>query len=420
MILTAAKKRPIIPTKGGDENSVFILAELIMRGAILCQRCGRSRRERVCPVCGYDSCAIRVSVNGKYVRIYHDKKGTAFSYTEAFRPLSAINGEIENEKNGGAKFDIRNWLLPEIEAMKFGKKYDEWLAYKHNRIERKQSDCRKATLKLYGVYRKHFQHLVDLDVRKIQKGDIEKYFLGELPPELSQKYTRNMLLALKTFFRWLNDQERVEIPRFPDFRVTVSKKQRAITYEEQMEAIRNLPEQHRDVVYFQRETGLRVSEVCALQIRDCDFSSSRILVQRTYSGYDLIETTKGNKGEWIPMSRFAFEIARRAGKNRFGGDFLFVNPSTGRGYKPSYLRRLWSEHGIRGLTLYEATRHSTITDWSKNATAFQVKDLARHSDIRTSQKYVHNAMTDLRDVVNRDNVIWIRSDKNPIEKKPVN
>lgn len=33
-----------------------------------------------------------------------------------------------------------------------------------------------------------------------------------------------------------------------------------------------------------------------------------------------------------------------------------------------------------------------------------VKDLARHGDIRTSQKYVHNAMTDLREIVDRDNV----------------
>jgi site-specific recombinase XerD len=114
------------------------------------------------------------------------------------------------------------------------------------------------------------------------------------------------------------------------------------------------------------------------------------------------------------MSRFALGIAIKNAKDRFGKEFLFINPSTGRGYKPSYLRRLWAEHGIKGLKLYEATRHSTITDWSKNATAFQVKDLARHSDIRTSQKYVHNAMTDLRDVVNRDNVISIRSDKNPI------
>jgi integrase len=392
------------------------LEELIMRGSILCQRCGSRRRERVCLKCGYDSCMIRISMSGKYARIYHDKKGTALSYTEAFRSLSAINGEIETDKKGGVKFDIRNWLLPEIEAMKFGKKYDEWLADKRYMIERKQSDCRKATLKLYEVYRAHYQHLSDLDVRHIKKGDIKKHFLNKLPVELSQKYTRNMLLALKTFFRWLNDQEKIEIPGFPDFKVTISEKQRSISYEAQMEAIQNFPEQHRDILYFQRETGLRVSEVCALQIRDCDFPSSRILIQRTYSGYDLIETTKGNRNDWIPLSKFAHEIAVSHAKNHFATDFLFINPSTERGYKPAYLRDLWALHGIKGLKLYEATRHSTITDWSKNATAFQVKDLSRHSDIRTSQKYVHNSMTDLRHVVNRDNVISIRSDKNPIEE----
>jgi ribosomal protein L32 len=77
------------------------LEDLIMKGSILCQRCGSRRRERVCPKCGYDACAIRISVGGKYVRIYHDKKGTALSFTEAFRSLSAINGEIENEKKAG-------------------------------------------------------------------------------------------------------------------------------------------------------------------------------------------------------------------------------------------------------------------------------------------------------------------------------
>lgn len=414
-MLTSDKIYPITSSqRGGDENSVFNLAELIMRGSILCQRCGSRRRERVCPKCGYDSCAIRISIDGKYVRLYHDKKGIALSFTEAFRSLTAINGEMEIEKNGGAKFDIRNWLLPEIEAMKFGKKYNEWLTFKRGKIERNQSNCRKATLKLYEVYRTHYQHMNDLDVRHIKKGDIEKYFLDKLPATLSQKYTRNMLLALKTFFRWLNDQEQIEIPKFPEFRVTISEKQRSITYEEQMAMIANFPEEHRDILYFQRETGLRVSEVCALQIRDCDFLSSRIMIQRTYSGYDLIETTKGNRGDWIPLSRFALEIANRTAKDRFGKEFLFINLSTGKGYKPSYLRRLWAEYGVKGLKLYEATRHSTITDWSKNATAFQVKDLARHSDIRTSQKYVHNAMTDLRDVVNRDNVFSVRSDKNPI------
>ena len=86
MILTADKKCLITPPqKGGDENSALILAELIMKGSIICQRCGSSRRERVCPKCGYDSCAIRISINGKYVRIYHDKKGVALSYRSEAR-----------------------------------------------------------------------------------------------------------------------------------------------------------------------------------------------------------------------------------------------------------------------------------------------------------------------------------------------
>jgi site-specific recombinase XerD len=138
------------------------------------------------------------------------------------------------------------------------------------------------------------------------------------------------------------------------------------------------------------------------------------LIQRTYSGYELVERTKGKHRKWIPLSRVALEIARTQGKGRFGAEFLFINRNTGKGYKPSFLRDLWKDHGIKEITLYEAMRHSTITDWSEHASAFQVKDLARHGDIRTSQKYVHNAMKGLRSIVDRDNVISIRSDKGPI------
>lgn len=141
------------------------------------------------------------------------------------------------------------------------------------------------------------------------------------------------------------------------------------------------------------------------------------MIQRTYSGSLLVERTKGKHRKWIPLSILAMEIARKLATGRFGVEFLFLNPSTGRGYKPHYLNELWTKYGPKGLTLYEATRHSTITDWSRHANAFQVKDLARHSDIRTSQQYVHNALTDLKSIVNRNNVISFQSDKNPIDKK---
>jgi integrase len=385
-----------------------IMAELISRGSISCQRCGITRRERVCPKCGYDACVIRISVKGKRLRIYHDKNGTALSFSTAFQSLSQINKEIKDRT-----FNINDWLQPAIQENKFKNKYEIWI--KQKTIEAENGRFSFETLKLYKSYKKnHYGPLYELDVREIELAPLQELVNGLTG--LSEKYIKNLADCLKTFFKWLNKWERVRLPIFPDIEITTGETQKAIPYEEQLEVIGRFPVEHQDILFFIRETGLRVSEGCALQVRDVDLAGVRALIQRTYSGYRLVEKTKGKHRKWIPLSRKAAEIAKKQSIGRFGADFLFINPSTGRGYKPAYLRDLWALHGVKNLTLYEATRHSTITDWSKHGTAFQIKDLARHGDIRTSQKYVHNAMNDLREIVERDNVIPIRADSVPIGK----
>ncbi len=372
------------------------MAELIARGSISCQRCGTTRRERVCPKCGYDACLIRISVKGKRLRIYHDKNGIALSFSMAFQALTQINKEIKDRS-----FNVNDWLQPAIIENKFKNKYDVWI--KQKTIEADAGRFSHETLKLYQSYKKnHYGPIYELDVREIELAPLQELVNGWTG--LSEKYVKNMVDCLKTFFKWLNKWERVRLPIFPDIEITTGETQRAISYEEQIEAIEHFPAEHQDIMLFIRETGLRVSEGCALQVRDIDLSGARALIQRTYSGYRLVEKTKGKHKKWIPLSKRALGIVQKYATGRFGAEFLFINPSTGRGYKPAYLRDLWAVYGITGLKLYEATRHSTITDWSKNASAFQVKDLARHGDIRTSQKYVHNAMTDLREIVDRDNV----------------
>jgi len=314
----------------------------------------------------------------------------------AFQALTQINKEIKDRS-----FNVNDWLQPAIIENKFKNKYDVWI--KQKTIEADAGRFSHETLKLYQSYKKnHYGPIYELDVREIELAPLQELVNGWTG--LSEKYVKNMVDCLKTFFKWLNKWERVRLPIFPDIEITTGETQRAISYEEQIEAIEHFPAEHQDIMLFIRETGLRVSEGCALQVRDIDLSGARALIQRTYSGYRLVEKTKGKHKKWIPLSKRALGIVQKYATGRFGAEFLFINPSTGRGYKPAYLRDLWAVYGITGLKLYEATRHSTITDWSKNASAFQVKDLARHGDIRTSQKYVHNAMTDLREIVDRDNV----------------
>jgi integrase len=403
MTLQATKEHSMpIPESSGGGLAADIMAELIARGSISCQKCGSTRKERVCPKCGYDACLIRLAYRGKRYRLYHDKNGTALSFSKAFQSLSQINQEIKDRT-----FNINDWLLPAIQENKFKKKYEVWIRQKT--IEADAGRFSNQTLKLYQSYKKnHYGPLDDLDVREIELAHLQELVNGMTG--LSEKYIKNLVDALKTFFKWLNKWERVRIPIFPEIEITSGETQRAISYEDQIEIISRFPEQHQDILLFIRETGLRVSEGCAMQVRDLDLAGARALIQRTYSGYDLVERTKGKHRKWIPLSKRAMEIAQKHATGRFGADFLFLNPSTGRGYKPAYLRDLWAIHGIKGLTLYEATRHSTISDWSRSANAFQIKDLARHGDIRTSQKYVHNAMTDLRGIVDRDNVVLIGQD----------
>jgi integrase len=311
-------------------------------------------------------------------------------------------------------FNVNDWLQPSIQENKFKNKYEVWI--KQKAIEAESGRFSFETLKMYQSYNKnHYGPLYGLDVREIELSHLQGLVNGWLG--LSEKHVKNLMDCLKTFFRWLNRWERVRLPIFPEIEITTGEKKRAISYEDQIKIFSGFPEKHQAIFFFLRETGLRVAEVCALQIRDIDLPGTRALIQRTYSGRLLVERTKGKHRKWIPLSRLALDIAQRNVVSRFGADFLFINPATGRGYKPKYLWKVWTAHGPKGLTLYEASRHSTITDWSRHANAFQVKDLARHSDIRTSQQYVHNAMTDLKIIVDRDNVIAIRSDKGPIGEK---
>lgn len=167
-----------------------------------------------------------------------------------------------------------------------------------------------------------------------------------------------------------------------------------------------------------REQALRVAETCSVKIKDNDLPHNRVLIQRTYSERKVVETTKQKKKQWIPLTKKAYEVAVRNSKGRFGEEFLLINPETGRGYLPDYLRRLWRKYSRCPLTLYEAMRHSTITDWAeKGANAYKVQKGARHSDIRTSAKYVHNAMNDILSMMDRDNVIPFPQESNAQDRK---
>lgn len=381
----------------------------IKYGSILCQRCAGTRTGRICKHssdCMHDACFIRIKRGKDCYNIFHDQQGKVHSWASAYSDLMRINAEIKE-----GRFDPTYWIRAEIEQRKFEMQYATWLEQKKKEMDR--GSFSQATLRLYESYNTHhFQGLNELDVRAIRLKDLQT-LVDAMPKGLSLKYIQNMMNALKTFFKWAIRWGTLDkLPVFPEIKGDGGKVSRAIRYQDQLDAIENLPEEHREIFSFMRETALRISECCALKVKDLDLGNSRVLIQRTFSERKIVERTKQRKKNWIPLTDESYEIAERRAHQRFGEDFLFLNPKTGNAYLPDFLRRLWRKHSKIPLTLYESMRHSTISDWANSgANAFTIRDGARHTDIRTSARYVHNAMTDVRAMMNRAKVIHINEKK---------
>jgi integrase len=395
--LTKSEAANIIPP------AYFLEGDDMKAGSILCQKCKRTRRKRSCPHCGYDSVCIRISWEGKSYTYYKGKDGKSLSFKDGLALKIEINKRIQDRV-----FDPRDYLKEVIDERRFHNAFEKWLEEK----EKEEQDNRLSpeTLRCYkAYYRNYFSSFESLDVREFRLKHLQN-FLNGLPNRLSSKYKKNMMNCLHAFFTWLKRWGDIrEIPVFPEVRVSDSKIMRPITYEQQIEAIERIPQEHRGIFLFMRETGIRISEACALMVGDVDFANRRALIQRNWSGAKLQETTKGRNKEYIPLSELAIEVARVNAGERIGKSFLFINCETRREYRPEFLRRLWKAYSGVEATLKESMRHSTLSDWANHgASAFQIKELARHSDIRVSDNYVKNAKQGLYEVVNRKNVLELK------------
>jgi integrase len=137
------------------------------------------------------------------------------------------------------------------------------------------------------------------------------------------------------------------------------------------------------------------------KVGDIDLKRGKALVCRAYSDHTLRDITKGRDSREATLSDIAIEIAERNMKDKLPGAFLFTLEN-GHGYLPDYMRKIWRKYSGVPNTCEESMRHSALSDFADlGANAYEIKEIAGHKDIRTSQHYVQSSADRLRDIVNR-------------------
>lgn len=143
--------------------------------------------------------------------------------------------------------------------------------------------------------------------------------------------------------------------------------------------------------------GLRMGEVRALEVRDVDLKSDRLLVRRAFSA-DQVITPKSGHERIVPLAPELRTILV---------DALRLKPATARvvvnsaGHTPASrhvlaaLKRLQRRHGLRERS-FHSLRHAFCSMLVRNGASVEaVRLLAGHSKLEVTQRYVHATAGDL-------------------------
>ncbi len=161
-------------------------------------------------------------------------------------------------------------------------------------------------------------------------------------------------------------------------------------------------------VLFGLYTGCRLNEIINLQFKDIDFHNELVII-RNKEGFN----TKTGKIRHIPMNSSLRELLRTLYSNdkiielnKRNSECYVFQKDNGFKYTGDYITHKFKKYlrkaGINERFHFHCLRHTFISRLIKeNVNVNYVKEIAGHSTIQTTMRYIHISTNDLRDAVNK-------------------
>lgn len=247
----------------------------------------------------------------------------------------------------------------------------------------------RRTIESYVYYNEELLRFCNKDPREVATDDIKDYldFLskGRSTSTVSVAYN-----ALHFYYKEIWRRSffvNIHQPRKAKYLPVVLSKEEV---KRMIELTRN--PKHNCVISLLYGTGVRVSELTHIKMRDIDLDRKML---RVFQG-------KGKKDRFVMLPGKLLSILTIQARLKHAGDFLFTNGRDGR-LTEATIQKIVSQAaervGIKKNVSPHTLRHSFATHLLENGTDIRyIQELLGHAKLQTTQIYTHVANKNLADI----------------------
>lgn len=254
-------------------------------------------------------------------------------------------------------------------------------------LARKKTEGKSdKTIEQYKLHLTHMLQNLNMPIEKITENDLFVYLAKyKKDKNVSNVYLDNMRLVFSSFFGWLNAKGYIsKNPTAGLEPIKVEKKIKQPFSDEELEKLRRICEQERDLalIEFLYSTGVRVSELVALNRKDIDFYGKNVVV---YGKGSKERETYLNAASCLHLKAY---LDSRTDDN----EALFVSARaphtrlTVAGVE-KILQRIGKEAGVQKVHPHRFRRTMATNVLKKGMPLEEVKELLGHTKLDTTMIY---------------------------------
>lgn len=362
----------------------------------------------VCANCGKDPelyviVATVKDENGlkKRIKLRHNQKGRRLkNYVEVTKTLQDVLEEIDNET-----FDVRRYeSLESRESFMFENIVTAYLDHHERRLKR--GELSPAGMKdKRTLIKNHLSVFNGSDIATVNEKRIRDFYNSYTD---SLRMRDKATAELKTILYYCFEQtgQITRLPKFPEMAAAnMVSPDRFLDYNKQSVVISNIENPiYRAAIQTLAIYALRPCEVRSLKWKDINYQKMEFYVQSHISLNNEIPGRKSQKDKIhpLPIGDDFLAILREIPRSINDDDYIFKGAHGG-AIGGNVLTRAWNDAcklaRVKGVTLYQGTKHSTLSILGKTFSDSQLRKFTGHTNSKILQRYSQSNMDDIRALI---------------------